>query len=317
MSFEQTNSAADPSPRSPEDGNFEDANEAVDSNSILSTLLTPGPPASELVQPASRRNSNSSIGPSARAQTSGSNPQRSNPVVSSMPSSTNSTSRDRGDPATCAKDNGTGASNRVSNSSLAPHSDASKTLPKVPSTVPPLPSVSVSPTHPPASVISASDSSMAASSQASMPSQQVPPNPLMNPLMMMMGMGMANPFLQQMMSQQLSSGTSIGGQMNDPMAMMNSYNMNMMKMWGDFSGMKPTSAASASGPVASASNSTPEAQAVGTRPSDTNSNSMPLFHESWLVWRKGQSESFGNCGVCSGVFICNGLYYIKVYIKLY
>jgi hypothetical protein len=285
MSFEQTNSAPEPSPRSPEDGNFEDANEAVDSNSILSTLLTPGPPASELVQPASRRNSNSSIGSFARAQTSGSNPQRSNPVVSSIPSSTNSTSRDRGDPATCAKDTGTGASNRVSNSSTtppSPHSDASKTLIKLPSTVP-VPSVSCSSTHLPASVISSSDSSMAATSQASMPSPQVPPNPLMNPLMMMMGMGMANPFLQQMMSQQLSSGTSpgtIGGQMNDPMAIMNSYNMNMMKMWGDFSGMKPTSAASASVPAAPASASAPEAQAVSARPSDTNSNSMPLFHES-------------------------------------
>ena len=281
MSFEQTNSAADPSPRSPEDGNFEDANEAVDSNSILSTLLTPGPPASELVQPASRRNSNSSIGSPARAQTSGSNPQRSNPVVSSMPTSTNITSRDRGDPATSAKEGGTGTSNRVSNSSavpLAPRSDASKTLQKLPSTVP-LPSVSFSSTHPPASVISSSDSSMAASSQVSMPSQQVPPNPLMNPLMMMMGMGMANPFLQQMMSQQLTSGTSfgtIGGKMNDPMAMMNSC---IMKMWGDFSGMKPTSATSASGPAASASTSTPEAQAVGDRPSDSNSNCMPLFHE--------------------------------------
>ena len=306
MSLDPTHSEADPTPRSPEDVNFEDANEAADSNSILSTLLTPGPPASELIQqPVSRRNSNSSTGPSTRAPAPGSNSQRSNPVASSMPSSTNSASRDRVDPVTCAKDNGPGVSLNASYSPPASHSAVSKGTPKVPSSVP-LPSVSTSPSRPPASAISPSESSMAASSQASMPSQQVASTPFMapNPLMMMM-MGMSNPFFQPMMTPQLSSGTSIGGQMNDPMAMMNLNNMNLMKMWGELSGMKPTSAASASGPAASTSTSTPEAHAVEAPPSDTNSNSMHLFHENLLVWRKDnlirwESLEFAVASLCNG-----------------
>lgn len=303
MSTEQPNSAAVPAPQSLEDGNFEDASEAVDSNSILSTLLTPGPPASELVQSGSRRNSASSISSSSRPQSSGSNPKRSNLPVTSMSSSLKGPSRDRGDPTIPGKDSaagssGSGSTNRLTNSPLLVPPELSQ---KALSTVSEAP-VSASPSQPVSGSSYSSEPPIAAASQVPAASQQQPPpppNPLMNPAAMMMMMGMANPFMQQMLSQ-VSSGPpsgTMGGQMSDPMSMMSSYNMNFTKYWHDLmsggSGTKPAAAASNSNSnsnsasaasAASTSTSAPvEAQAlavgvgVGARASDNNSNSTLLL----------------------------------------
>lgn len=301
MSTEQPNSAAVPAPQSLEDGNFEDASEAVDSNSILSTLLTPGPPASELVQSGSRRNSASSISSSSRPQSSGSNPKRSNLPVTSMSSSLKGPSRDRGDPTIPGKDSaacssGSGATNRLTNSPLLVPPELSQ---KALSTVSEAP-VSASPSQPVSGSIYSSEPPMAAASQMPAASQLQPlppPNPLMNPAAMMMMMGMANPFMQQMLSQ-VSAGPpsgTMGGQMSDPLSMMSSYNMNFTKYWHELmsggSGTKPAAAASnsnsnpasAASAVSTSTSAPVEAQTlavgvgVGARASDNNSNSTLLL----------------------------------------